>query len=184
MRRLLSVLLIGLLPAPAFAVDARGAPEITTGSRVRLSTKAAPKERVKGTVGAMDETSLTIVDDDHQTLKLPREGISSLEVGFGKRTRARRGALIAGVIMAADVVLLCALDGSTYRDGRYVDTHGSCGSEDVGPILAAVGFGTALGAGIGALIKTDRWIPVSTDRVAVGIVPNRRGAGVALSLRF
>lgn len=52
----------------------------------------------------------------------------------------------------------------------------------------AFGLGALLGAGIGAIdggnSRKEVWTPVSTAGVRVGLVTNRRVAGVGLQLTF
>jgi hypothetical protein len=43
---------------------------------------------------------------------------------------------------------------------------------------------TALGAGIGALIKTDRWTPVALDTLGPPVREARSPLSVKLSFRF
>ena len=61
-----------------------------------------------------------------------------------------------------------------------------CGG-DYGGCAEASGVATAgalLGAGVGALVQTDRWQTVPLDRVRVTLTPARRGVGVAVSIGF
>lgn len=63
--------------------------------------------------------------------------------------------------------------------------------DDLEAEAALLGFGIGgvvgglLGGGIGALIKTDKWVQVPLDRLRVSVVPQRRGRfGFGMSVNF
>lgn len=176
--RLLSIVLLTLIAGPAVAQPG-GTPELVVGSRVRVATQASPGDRMKGTISALDEKTLTILNDDHQVVRIPRDGLSHLDVGLGRKTHARRGAVIGGLFMAADAAIYCAID-SDRNDSLDLYDGGPCGAAE---IVSSVVFAAGVGAAIGALVKTDRWVPIDTVKIGLAL-PKGRGVGVSVALRF
>ena len=110
--------------------------------------------------------------------------VTKVEIPWGRKGHARKGFLtgaLAGAMMGA---LLMA------GDSEPLICFGiGCGPPTTGEKLAFVGFATvaygAVGAGIGALIRSDRWVEVPFDRVRVSVGPTRgRGVGVSASFAF
>jgi hypothetical protein len=136
-------------------------PEVQLGSRVRLRTSDVPAG-VEGLVVALDDRVLTIAADKGVPVKVPVTSLTSLQVGSGKKRNALKGFIIG----AAVGLLGYALD----------DQREESGGLWLGSPL--------LGAGIGALVKTDRWhdVPVrsSTGRMGTSTHP----AAVTVTLRF
>jgi hypothetical protein len=147
---------------------------IVTGSRVRVVSPRAVSGRVTGTVIEMSAESLVILADE-RPLRVPRDAIEQLEVSTGKQRRTLKGMLIGAGIGA--VVVPPALYDSCLSD---------CGSKwSAEYILAGVGVGAAWGAGIGALVKKDRWSSVPVTQVRLGLWPIRGGGiGASVSLTF
>jgi hypothetical protein len=147
---------------------------IVTGSRVRVVAPSAVSGRVTGTVIEMSEESLVILADE-RPLRVPRQAIEQIELSTGKQRRTLKGMLIGAGIGA--VVLPPALHDSCLND---------CGSKwSAEYILAGVGVGAAWGAGIGALVKKDRWSSVPVTQVRLGLWPIRGGGiGASVSLTF
>lgn len=79
---------------------------IAIGSRIRLEAPGAVEGRVSGRVVEMDRRRLVLSIDDRYRLNVPREAITRAEVFVGRRSSARRGALIgAGVGLIAALAL-------------------------------------------------------------------------------
>jgi hypothetical protein len=163
-----------LVPAEARAQEPPASP-VTVGTRVRVRAPSVAKGRVEGTVVEIDEKSLLIgVSEDRAPLRVPRQAITQLDVNAGKHRRVLKGMIIgAGLGAASFAVLLASTDlGPSTSD--YAEAAG----------LGALGGGI-LGAGIGALIQTDRWSPVPAERVRLSLGPARgRGMAVSLSVGF
>jgi hypothetical protein len=68
----------------------------------------------------------------------------------------------------------------------YDSCLSDCGSKwSAEYILAGIGVGAAWGAGIGALVKKDRWSSVPVTQVQLGLWPTRGGGiGASVSLAF
>ncbi len=97
--------------------------------------------------------------------------MNRVEWSKGRHGNAVKGLLIGGAIGAAVLSLINAQDPETGETQEYL-------------VVAVVGAGLGAlpGAGIGALVKTERWaeLPVGNLRVTVGATPNR-GVGLRLA---
>lgn len=165
----LMVMAASLLPVG----EARAEPEsgtpptITVGSKVRVRAPTVVKGRIEGTVIGLDERSLVLGGIERGPLTLSREAITHLDVSTGRRRQTLRGTLIGAGIGLVAMGVLCGGD--------------SGGCAEVSGVATA---GALLGAGVGALVKTDRWQTVPLDGVRVTLTPARRGVGLAVSIGF
>jgi hypothetical protein len=201
MKHVLSLVLALVLTLPASSALAQQAspaapalvePALLTlpmGSKVRLQSKATPGQWMKGVLVRADSASVAIVPDGAPPLGANQLSLPSASVGrFELKTGSKRQWLWG---LAAGAALGLALGATTDVDPvacKY-DYNYECSR---GSALALYGLGTAaLGAGVGALIKTDRWTPVALDSLAPpaprvsGVAPRLRvqpGRGVALGL--
>jgi hypothetical protein len=161
------------------------------GSKVRLQSKAAPGHWLKGVLVRADSESVALVPEGAPPLGANQMSLASASVGrFELKTGSKRQWLWG---LAAGAALGLVIGATTDVDpvACEFDYNYECSR---GSALAIYGLGTAaLGAGVGALIKTDRWMPVALDALAPpaprvsGIAPRLRvlpGGGVALGLAF
>ena len=174
-RSSLAVLIVStlLLPGEARSQEQpKSVSPIAVGTRVRLRAPTVVSGRIEGMVIEMDESSLLIGVNDRVPLRVSRQAISQLDVSTGQHRQA-----LKGMIMGAGIGLaVFALTGAAYQGDE------SSSARDWASFLGTGLAGGALwGAGIGALIKTDRWSAVPLERVRVGLAPTQRG-GVRLSL--
>jgi hypothetical protein len=124
----------------------------------------------------MDHRSVTVGKEGRAPISVSREAITALDVRVGQKRHWRKGAMIGAAAAATAVGGLCA--GSTSPGNE-------CHLSDAGLMLGIVAEGAVLGAGVGALFKTDRWRSVPVDRVRFGLAPTPgRGMRVSLSLAF
>jgi hypothetical protein len=122
----------------------------------------------------MDGTKLMLLSENRSTIAVPLSTISSLELAWGKRGHWRTGALIGVGIGALSVVNLCS--GSS---------HCIQSSGDVGAALLVVGVGAGIGALVGSLVKSDRWIAVPTGPAGTPVGQgSERGHGVGIGVRL
>jgi hypothetical protein len=158
-------------------------PTVLVGNWVRIQT-APPAEPIRGLIVAMDGTTLNLTTDDHLPVTVPVAAISGLEVSAGRKRQAQKGFAI-GILAGAALFALVPLD------EEYCLETNIC-SRGHAIALGAIGGGL-WGAGIGALIKTDRWVPASIagrmpaqgTRVGFSLRPTRgRGAAAAISVTF
>ncbi len=141
---------------------------ITIGSRIRLSAPAVTKRRIEGTIIEMDVRSLLIGTEDRSTLSVPRQAITKLDVSLGKHRQVRKGILIGGGIGA--IALALTLSSYITESSGWVTV-----------LTGGFAGGAMWGAGIGALIKKDRWSAVPIELVQLGLAPTQ-GSCVRLSL--
>jgi hypothetical protein len=120
---------------------------LAPGNRVRVHL-SQPRRTVIGTVARVSQDTLVILPQDARTeLVLPAANVRKLELSLGRRSHTGKGALLGfiagGVGVSIALAALCA---------------GECigGGVIIVPAGGAVG-GAILGAGIGALIRSDRW---------------------------
>lgn len=171
---------VGLLIL-ASPLSAEQAGALVPGGRVRVSWAAA-RGRLTGTVRQVDERVLTIVTDDHEVVRIARDRLTKVEISWRRRGHARKGFLtgaLAGALMGG--LLMAGSSEPLFCFGV------GCGPPTAGEKLAFVGVTTlgygAIGAGIGALIRSDRWVEVPVGRVQVGLGPTR-GPGVGINASF
>jgi hypothetical protein len=178
MKRILAGSLSLALAVPTAAAVAQEPPEVTPGTRVRISAPTVAKKHFVGTITAWDPENLTMTSDKGPIV-LPRGAVSRLELSRGRKSRGRKALLGAGIGAAAG-----ALVGFAH------------GSDPPGSSIVAFDAGTyaltfgALGAAAGALIGVaitpgERWeeLPPTRFRVSVGPVRGH-GLGVSLTMAF
>lgn len=173
LRQALAAAVLGLLGTDAVAQPASEPPalKLPVGARARVRVVAAPGPWMKGFLAGADTSSIALFPEGAPPfaggeLRLPRETISRLEIATGKKRHWLTGLVIGA---AAGVALGFAMDVDSTRcefDDNYFCSRGEA---------LALSGGTlgALGAGMGALVKSDVWIPVALD--ALGPPPARVG---------
>lgn len=200
MKHVLSLVLALALTLPAGTALAQQAPAaapapepalltLPMGSKVRLQSKAAPGHWMKGVLVRADSASVALVPEGAPPLGANQLSLASASVGrFELKTGSKRQWLWG---LAAGAALGLVFGATTDVDpvACEYDFNYECSRTSA---LATYGFGfAALGAGVGALIKTDRWTPVALDALAPppprvsGVAPRLRvlpGGGVALGL--
>lgn len=178
-RSLLVLALMVALPlGVAASDDEEGLPLLSPGLRVRLVSELVVG-RVTGRIVETDTHGLRVLTDRGVAVRVPFEALTRLEASFGQRRHTREG-LVAGLAVG---LLIGAFGEVDERTCHYDDSTSFCSR---GAALAGgISGGTLLGAGIGALVKTDRWQAVSLDRLRVSLEPRiasgRAGARLALS---
>lgn len=148
---------------------------VVVGSRVRIRSTAL-QGRPRGLVVAMDDTSLTLSTDGGLPLKLGLASITSLDTSLARKRNTLKG-LAAGALAGLIVGSRVAVDPNNC--GPQSTNFCSRGEGITG---FSIVFG-GLGAGVGALIKSDRWAPVTlsaTPRAQHG----KTGLGLEVALRF
>jgi hypothetical protein len=172
------------LAAGAASARAEEALPVGPGVRVRIAV-ASSRDRLEGTVQALDQRFLSVISDDHQLVQVPRSTITALETGWGRRGNARKGLVIGAMVGAGGGLLACAASAGG-DDWPFDDEHDSvCNDGDwvAVPAVAAAVYG-GIGALIGHFIKTDRWMAVPLDRFRVSLATPAGGVGLAISLGF
>jgi hypothetical protein len=185
-------ILVSALAGEALAQPAPPPLKLPVGARVRVRPVAAPGDWVRGTLVSADAEGIGLLLENApplagSELRLPRETVARLEIHTGQKKHWLQGLLVgvaAGVAMgfAFDVdPELCKVDDS------YFCSRGEA--------VAAGGLITGgIGAGFGALVKTDRWLPVALDalgasaggggRVRPEVRATPGGLALGVSVRF
>jgi hypothetical protein len=140
---------------------------------------SAPGSWTKGILATADSSSVSLIPDDSAPLgdnrfSLPTQSVTRLELKTGSKRHWLYG-LLAGAALGTLVGATAEIDPQTC--GSY-DSSAFCsrGEAYAGGILV----GGGIGAGVGALVKTDRWMPLAIDALGP---PAPRVSGVASRLR-
>ena len=156
--------------------------KLPAGIRVRVRTYSLPNQAIEGTLLSADSGAVRLVPRSEQPLlggemKLPAADVTRMDVALGKKRHWWQGALIGAVVGLAmaftddvDPVLCKTNDNVLCSRGEALAVYGL--------------GGTATGAGIGALIKTDKWTPVALDTLGPPAREARGPLAVRLTVRF
>ena len=179
MRRLLTTSLLLLLSMPrafVLADEGPGGP-LAEGDRIRLKAPGVADRTIIGRLRRADQSALAVTRDDGSVVDVPRAAIQELEIARGRRSHAKKGAIIGAAAGAGFVLAAFAAEKGCDSDPR-------CGiySSVFATVFGATG--ALVGAGIGAMVKTDRWVKVDPGRVRVGVAPTGRGVVVSVSVAF
>jgi len=174
---------------PAALAQAPPAPpplKLPSGIRVRVWTYSMGGQRIEGTLLSADSNAVALIPKGSQPLmagemRLPAADVTRLDVALEKKRHWWQGALIGAAVGAAlaftddvDPVLCEVNENVLCSRGEAILVYG----------LTSVG----LGAGIGALIKTDRWTPVALDAFGPPSPPllreSRAPFSLGVTLRF
>lgn len=154
----LAVVLATLLLPPG-GVAAEEPPKsvspVAVGSKVRLLAPTTFSGRVDGMVLEMDENSLLVSKDDRTAVRVSRQAITRLDVSTGRSGHTLKGLTIGAGLLAG------------------VGAFGSpAAGETRGELVARnLILGALFGAGIGALIRSDRWNAVPLEHVLMSPPP-------------
>ena len=164
------------------------------GARVRVQTTAAPGSWMKGILVSADSSTIAMVPEHAPPLGANQLRLPSASIGrFELHTGSKRHWLIG---LAAGVAVGVAVGATTNEIDPVAceyDYNYACSRGEAIALYGAT-FG-AIGAGIGALVKTDRWTPIAVDALGPppprvsGIVPRvralpRGGVELALAVGF
>jgi hypothetical protein len=191
-----ALVVVAIAASPAMAVGQPATqPEplrLPVGSRIRLQTSSTPGTWTKGVLTSADSSSVSLVPEDapvlgENRLSLPTPSVSRLELRTGSKRHWLYG-MLAGAVLGVAIGAAAGVDSATC-DYDYSTEFCSRGEA-----IAAVGVSLGLvGAGVGALVKTDRWMPVAIDALGPpaprvsGVTPRLRATprgGVELALAF
>jgi len=151
------------------ASEARGADEGLRGSRVRVRTAYLSESQVGVLEAATPDELVLRTKAAASPVQVRRGDIVRLEVSRGTRRNTLKGLLGGAIAWGAIVGLVAAFD--------TLDESGVGEPLFVGGLLAA-------GAGIGTMVKTERWERVPAGGVTVGIGPARPGMQARIVVRF
>jgi hypothetical protein len=109
-------------------------------------------------VGARNDTLLIFTKENRDTTAVPLNAVRRFEVSTRRDSHAVKGAALGLAIGAISGLAIAAAVGPPRADGPFA---GSNTAQAVG-IFGGVGAlaGSAVGAVVGSLFRTDRWEPV------------------------
>ncbi len=166
---------------------------VRPGARVRVTghfcqpfysncVGGSPQHRVGSFVAWKADT--LVVQSNGDTLSVPVDLVTTLDVSRGRKSNAATGAgigLVVGMVTGA-VLGYASFEECVSFCIASVDGRGE--TAIVGAVLLGLG-GIVVGAVTGAFIKTDRWEEVPLDRLRLQVAPQRDGRfGLGLSMRF
>ena len=182
-----------LSPTPRRASAPRHGLVLPAGRRVRITSKSEKKQwftrkklkgsvligQIVGTVVRLDSDSLVVSEGEAESLAIPLASVARIEVSMGQKRNAGTGALI-GLLVGVGSGALAGYSAGDDEPGIISFTAGEKAALG-GVLLGAVGL--VIGTVYGPAEKTEKWKPVSLDRMAIGITPQRHG-GLALAASF
>ncbi len=183
-----ATILVAILAFVPFAIATAQVP-LRPGERVRVTRLPlcppntlcvkTPRQSV-GTFLAWDADSL-VVQSNGDTLYVPVDRVTRLDVSRGRKTNTGTGAVI-GLLVGGVVGAVIGL--ASYEcEPCFVDL-GPGTYAAAGAVIGGLG-GLVTGAFIGLEIQTDRWREVPLDRLRVNLGPQRDGRfGLGASVRF
>lgn len=147
------------------------------GTRIRV----APTDGVVqiGALVELNADSVRIRDSAGTESRYARADLRLLERSGGRHNNVGRAAARGAMFGAAGGFLLGVL--ASTENNNWVCDGGSCIATGIG---GGAVWGLAIGAAIGALVKTERWEPIETGPVEPDVRPIARGTGVGIRLRF
>ncbi len=166
-----------IIPARAAAQDVLW---LKPGAKVRLTVPTLGLNERGGWVQELTGDTLVAHVDVMQQgrlrlemLHVPMSSITKLDVVTGRKGHWLAGAGI-GFLFG---VVTGAASGDDPSDQWFAYSAGEKA------MMGGLGFGL-IGAGVGALIKSDRWSEVPLDQIRPRLVAQKDGVGVGVVLRF
>jgi hypothetical protein len=160
-----------LLAAPVEAQALPAEPDLTPGSRIRVTT-VAPKRRLTGTLVGVAGDSLRLAVGSRDTVGVSLPLVTRLEQSGGSRANYAKGALIGGGVGLALGLGLGALADAARNLGcesPTCDRPGNLGGSLAIGGLAGAGVGAGLGALLASAFRKERWQPVVRPGRSVGV---------------
>lgn len=175
----------GPAPRPAAAQAAPRWP--APGTRVRVTgpcLAGAPTPpgscRVTGDFVRSNDGVIVIARAD-STFQVRVADLDRLEISRGTRSRWLPGAGAGLIVGGVATWAITYHGGSTSPCDRSANQDALSASECAGVVALGAVAGAALGAGIGSLIRTERWETIRGDGLDIGLAPGR-GAQIRVRL--
>ena len=164
-----AVMLAGLVACQAIPARAQDPGADLTGQRVRVVTGPGAKPRVGVLTGVTPDTLTIRTGPATEPLTIRRADVVDLRVSRGVRRHTLLGLLAGAAAWGAAVGLMATFD--------TLDESGVGEPVFWGGLLAA-------GAGIGTLVKHDRWERIPDTALAPRAAPAAGMVGVRFAWRF
>lgn len=171
------LLLLGpRLPAPS------GAQTPAPGTRVRVSVRnATPAQRVGTLVSLGRDTLKWRAERDTTIVSVPVLALARLETSAGFHRHTVKGLLI-GAATGVGLGVTIGLASGDDPKGQFLRFKAGEKAVAAGTVLGLAG--TAIGAGIGWAVRSERWMPVTLQRItAFRMVPTTAGVQLRVMLR-
>ena len=140
---------------PFFLPDTASAQRLTPGQRIRVTAPRLQMQRQPGQLVRFDRDSLILVSAGQRWF-VPRQLLTQLDASGGRRGHLLAGVLVGAVVGAVAGLIAISPEGTCTGSGDY-------GAVCRGVVAFSVGAGAALGALVGTLVRTERWVPVPLD---------------------
>ena len=175
-RSFVSTALVVLALAPvATLVAQEPGPPLEPGARVRVTAPDLGIEKQQATFQALRGDRLVVMADS--TMYYALGSITRFDVYRGRKSHWKTG-LAVGAVLGA---IAGGAAGYASEAIRYESDFAA--PVALGALAGAAVVG-ALGAGVGATMKTDRWEEVPLDQLRVSVVPRRDGVALGISVAF
>jgi hypothetical protein len=189
MSRLIAALFLLLLARPDALIGQAAAPatQLRPGTRVRITTRDGEKPRVT-TVVAHNGDTLLVRSPEFNTLPLPLDQISRLEVSTGRHRNVAKGMVLGtgiggtvGGLLGAVTYQPCE---STEFMGCFLAPKDRQESAVMGGVVGGV-LGFVIGS-LAGLARHDDWkqVPLDARRVSATVRPRGHGAALGVALEF
>ena len=184
MRAFSCILAISLV-VPATGLFAQQSPPVEVGARIRIKydcTRSSRDNWVRvrcqkenGTLVALTSDSVVLQPAGQlNSLAVPLTSVTRLDVRRGLHSHPWRGAFVGALVGGVAT--------GAANTGNCLGWE--CVRKFANGSIVGLASGAILGAGIGALIKTDRREEVPLDRLRLSFAPQRDGIALGLSVNF
>lgn len=169
-----ALLLLGFQPLPAADTTF-----VQTGDRVRLRAPQVGSSQLVGDVTQLTADTLVLsAEGGRSAIRIPTADLERISVSQGKKSNT-----VLGMIIGAGVGLASAAGLAIWACNA--DDDGCTSGQVVGGALGLTAVTAGLGAGVGALIKTERWrdatLPPPPPGIGLGVGPD---GSVRLTVRI
>ena len=149
---------------------------LTPGARVRATVREPGRveRQMVGSLRTFDSERLTLsAEDSGNQVALARPNITRLEISRGRKGHAVMGLLLGTVLGLSAIALKDAGCGP------------DCEKPSTGFVVGAVAGGALVGAGIGAMVRSERWesLPWAVGQARRSAAPIS-GPNLRVTLRF
>ena len=186
MSRLTAALLLLLLARPdALVAQTKApAPALVPGARVRIKTRDEAKPRIAIVVAHTADTLSVRLPEFSNTVAMPLDEITRLDVSLGRHRNVTRGIVVGTVAGGTVGALFGAMSYQPCTSQCLLAPESRAQSAAIGGILVG-GLGFIVGSLTG-LARQDDWkrVPLDGKRVAVSVRPRGLGAGLGVRLEF
>ena len=183
-------LAVTLLLAALSNLTGQDTPTLEVGQRVRVYAARTAGDRwgrFDGFVLSVDSGGLEMQPELGPPLYVPLGSLRVLQRHSGRRSHVLHGLMIgggigalAGLMSSAIATSECAQDTTATASQGFCGTNAALTSGAIGSVA-----GTAIGAVIGAVFRSDRWEDIPFDRFGLWQRGRPgRGLGLRLSVRF